>query len=233
MNVSEIIHSSKESVYTGDGYDLLKSTRLGQIALAFCNPETNSDLFLSDEEFIGSGNHSIVWNLENTAIKLSTYSSGKKTWINNFPQRPENLIDQFHFLNNLDNYLNKTKTQDIVVPKQYFALKNYKNEFLKAEEIMTDWATIAELSKEIKLSNEEHNLAFRKTKIRINKLIGSSIIKLGISDAGLEKNDILHGGNILMPRDSLDIDSAKICIIDQPAKGIRGKMALSILRRLL
>ena len=68
------------------------------------------------------------------------------------------------------------------------------------------------------------------TKNRINRILGHAAVKIGLSDVGLDKNEILHGGNVMMPKDTADLDNPKICLIDQPAKGLQGKLMLALLK---
>ena len=95
---------------------------------------------------------------------------------------------------------------------------------------MTDWLTIAEISREHELSRTDHEFFYNKTKNRINRILGHAVVNIGLNDVGLDKNEILHGGNVMMPKDTTDLDNPKICLIDQPAKGLQGKLMLALLK---
>ncbi len=232
MEVKEITDNSEVFVFKESGLEKIEnSAELGRIALDFCNYSTNSEKILPKENFIGAGINSIVWEAEDIAIKLSSRTSGNK-FRRGATNKPENLLDQFEFLDYFKKYLEYKSDGTICTPDQYFAIRNQKGEFLKAEELMTDWSTVVEISQSHNLDEHEHALFLEQTKNKINEQIGSPIIKLGLSDSGVGKNKILHGGNILMPKDTVDLDNPKICIIDQPAIGIKGKLAVSIIKQI-
>ena len=232
MEVKEITENCEVFVFKENGLEKIEnSVELGKIALNFCDYSTISEKMLPKDNFIGAGMNSIVWEAEDTAIKLSSNSSGNK-FRRGATNKPENLLDQFQFLDYFKKYLEHKSDGSICTPDQYFAIKNNKGEFLKVEELMTDWSTVVEISQSNNLDEPEHALFLEQTKNKINEQIGSPIIKLGLNDSGMGKNKILHGGNILMPKDTVDLDNPKICIIDQPAIGIKGKLAVSIIKQI-
>ena len=232
MEIQDLRENSRASVFSHEGIRLIHATEnLGKIALEFCDYETDTDMFLKDYRYVGSGNNAGVWDIDNVAVKVSTRLSGKKSWKHNTSVlRPENLIDQYHFLNYFGKYLEEETDGRIRTPEQFFVIKNFNNEFLKAEELMTDWLTIAEISREHELSRTDHEFFYNKTKNRINRILGHAVVKIGLNDVGLDKNEILHGGNVMMPKDTTDLDNPKICLIDQPAKGLQGKLMLALLK---
>ncbi len=231
MEIQNIRENSRASVFSGEGIRLIQASKnLGKIALEFCDYKTDTDRFLTGYPYVGSGNNGVVWNADNVAVKISNRSSGKKNWKNHTSQKPENLIDQFNFLSIFRKYLENETDGAICTPVQFFALKNNKGEFLKAEELMSDWVTISEVSSNNNLGRNDNEIFLTQTKNRINKILGSSAIKLGLNDVGLDRNDLLHGGNVMMPKNTVNMDSPKICLIDQPAKGLQGKLMLALIK---
>ena len=232
MEIQNIRENSRASVFSREGIRLIQASKnLGKIAMEFCDYKTNTDRFLTGYPYVGCGNNAVVSNVDQVAVKVSTIMSGKKNWKHNSSTlRPENLIDQYHFLNYFGKYLEDETDGTIRTPEQFFAIKNFNNEFLKAEELMTDWLTIAEISRNHKLSRDDNRIFFNNTKNRINRILGHAAVKIGLSDVGLDKNEILHGGNVMMPKDTTDLDNPKLCLIDQPAKGLQGKLMLALLK---
>jgi len=135
------------------------------------------------------------------------------------------------YLNTLRNYLKEESDGTISIPNQYFALKNISGDYLKAEELMHDWITISEVASNHNLNDDDREIFSRTTKSLIIKKIGSTILRLGLNDSGINKNDNLHGGNILIPKSTIDLDNPKICIIDQASKGLKGRLSVSLIKK--
>ncbi len=44
------------------------------------------------------------------------------------------------------------------------------------------------------------------------------------------KMTYLHVGNVMMPKNTVNMDSPKICLINLAAKGLQGKLMLALLK---
>ena len=231
MELSKLHRSSSSFSFTESGLEVIKnSSNINDIVDKFVDSETDKNKLLDEFDYIGCGNNSIVRKIDGHAVKLSTDMTGRKVAFNGRGRWPENLIDQLDFLDIFAGYLERKTDGIICTPKQHFAIKNLNSEYLKVEEFMSDWIPISEAVRNEKLDFDEQEEFYEFTKNRIVKMIGSTILKIGITDAGLGKNNKLHGGNILVPKNTPNLYDSDLCLIDQPARGIRGRIATNIIR---
>jgi hypothetical protein len=191
----------------------------------FCAPEpgTPEDAF-DDYPFIGMGQNSDVRSLGDVAVKVSTYTTGKRAHELGFGVRPEDLIGQFKLLSALGEYLEDS--HDVTVPRQHFALSTSVGN-IRGETHMVGWSTLETLVIKRKYTRQEEDDIYVRTKERLNKAIGNPLLRIGL-DLGIGKKELIKSKNILMP-DDCDPETGKLCIIDQPASyKFSGRLAVPI-----
>ncbi|MEI8187774.1 MAG: hypothetical protein WCG30_02395 [Candidatus Saccharibacteria bacterium] len=234
MELEKIKLDSRISVFTEEGLDkIISSNKIAGLAATFCLRSTVSEKFLEGTEHIGVGNHSAVWATDGVALKVSSFATGKNAWRQKGSTRPENLITQFKFLDTFRKILDQKSDGMITVPKQYFAIKNSKGDYLRGEEQMSDWISINLLLRDLEIEKSDQYDICESIKNRIAYYLGSSLLKSGLTDVGLEQNRLLHGGNVMLPRTTVDPENAPICIIDQPGRGIKGFIASGLLNTII
>ncbi|HEY4963971.1 MAG TPA: hypothetical protein VIH90_04715 [Candidatus Saccharimonadales bacterium] len=213
------------SVITDEGVSLLAARPdVDDLALRFCTNSIDSKALLLGNEDVGLGSNSNVWAVDGVAIKLSTVSTGRKDWKEKDFIFPANLVGQLEFLTALRRHLLDRSDGSITVPMQYFALQNQKGEFLKAEEHMVGWATLSSLAIAQGYSYEQAQALNKTVKSRLALGVGSALLRRGIDDVGTNFGEPLISENILVPENADDLASAPFCIIDQPGKGIMGRL---------
>jgi len=230
MELEQIQMESIKSQTTESGLEVLSNNpKILAIINRFNESSIKAEDELRSEEYLGTGNHSAVWSIDNIAIKVSSDTTGRIAWKHAKNTGPENLISQLRFLDSFRSYLASNSDGYITVPEQYFAFKNKDGDYIKGEEAMVGWRPINSMVNERCRTDDERAFVYDQTKSRIKNYLSSTFIRLGLTDIGLEPRTQLHGGNILLPHDTQDIINAPVCIIDQPSKGIKGKIAESII----
>lgn len=203
---------------------------LSAVASKFCISATVSETFLESYPFIGSGDNSAVWSVEGVAVKISTLSTGRDAWVSSRSTKPENLIDQLEFLAAYRAHLRDTSDGSVTVPEQYFALQNSKGDYLRTEEHMKGWISLIKFCCDRGLDVPESKKVLASARGRIAQSVGDSIFRLGLDDIGIRGGGPVNGSNILVPEASDNPTTAQLCIIDQPKRGIKGKLTMPFLR---
>jgi len=230
MDIKQLESESFRSITTEKGLEILENNpRIISIVDKFNDNSTLAENELISDKYLGTGNHSSVWAVDGVAVKVSSHSTGRIAWKHTSNTGPENLIRQLNFLNIFRKYLDSRSDGYISVPEQYFAFRNFDGDYIKAEQEMTGWKPISSFCDAIGITDEEKSNIYNSTKSKIIGYLSCSYLKFGLTDAGLESKAKLHGGNILVPDNTKDIINAPVCIIDQPSKGLKGKIAESLI----
>lgn len=179
----------------------------------------------SPNEFVGCGavgRVSAVPGESDLCVKISTPQIAIDD------RGPEDLIVQTRFLDLLrSSLLPSGTTHGIYVPKQYIAARNTEQINLSLQERLSPQAIplcrLLNANADGKLRKEEGKIALR----RVKNAVAGSALTLCLDDLHHWYFG-LNGGNILVDsRNGEGIDSARLWIIDQPAK--RFKIARAIL----
>lgn len=183
--------------------------------------------------FVGEGDNSQVWRAGDTAIKVNTPTTGREYYRYVTPVKPEDLIGQTTFMHALAVDLAARSVDDISVPQQHLALRTTTGDQLSVQEYVDGWTSWFDWTSRRKMDAVSTIDLREHLKLRIIGAMGGSALAVGVSDLGLRRNAKLHGGNVLVPSDCESAADAPLCIIDQPSKGIRGKLGLVMARHVL
>lgn len=231
--VSEILPDVPvlQSVASEQGLSLLESRDdIRDIVSAVCDKPDNPESCFSEYPFLAQGNNAMVWNVGNVAVKLVTPTSGRDSWNKGQSTKPDDLVGQFAFMSRLGRHLKNDSAKSISVPDQYLALRTTDGNGLLAMEYLEQQSTLVELMLKRKYGKEEQNEIYRGVQTRLRKAIGSSALKLGVHDLGIGATSRLQGNNVMVPRDTEYPEKAPLCIIDQPKRGMAGRVAADLAR---
>lgn len=179
--------------------------------------------------YIGSGIYSEVRSFGAAAIKVSSATTGKKTSRMGERGKPEHLVNQFLFLSHFGEKLDHMTDGEITTPDQYLAFKTPYGNYVRVEEHMRTWITISDFNAKLNLQfTPEEGKNNKTVKARLISTLRDPVMRMGLNDLGLEKNEHLHSKNVMIPDNTIDIHSAPLCIIDQPGnyRGYLGKISL-------
>jgi hypothetical protein len=233
MDLDTLRTESYKSTITNSGIEILsKNEKIYNILGKFCISSNLAESELRGEKYLGSGNHSAVWSIDDIALKISSHSTGKIAWKNPARSKPENLIRQLSFLELFKKYNDSSSDGYITVPEQYFAFRNIDGDYIKGEEDMIGWKQIKSVCDDQGIVEQDRTEIYESKKSEINNYLNKTYMKYGLTDLGLKSGAMLHGGNILLPENTRDISNSPVCIIDQPSRGIRGKIAETLIRHL-
>ena len=171
--------------------------------------------------YIGGGRYSHIWEVEGVVVKLSSPTANRDSIQSGKPTKPEDLLEQFDFLGRLGEHLAQ-QPDEIIVPRQYFALCSQFGAYLLCQQYMAGWVSAQDwIGKRYGYDltddqKQEIKTLVVTTKQRIVKAIGTSPLMSGLNDLKLDKPGGLHGGNVLFPSDAPSSLELPVCIIDQP-----------------
>lgn len=182
----------------------------------------------------GIGSNADVRAISGIILKASTNTSGRDARNYNQDIAPENLLDQFDFMQALHYDLQEREVEGVFTPRQLFALRAGKN-YLAGQEYMEGWQTFDTWAANRQYGRPggrhkgEISIPVKK---RLQEALGSSGLKKGVADLNLWNSKELHGSNILVQPDS-DPRIDPLCIIDQPSRGWWAKRAVRTAREYL
>ena len=226
ISVSETTEfTGARTALTEAGIELLDGRPdISDLAASFCVTPQPSETLLEGNLYVGIGNNSQVWGMDGVAMKLSTTTTGRASWEHGGPVAPENLIAQLDFLNRLRTYLLDRSKGNLSVPEQYFAIRNRRGDFLKGEQYMEGWVSLHALTAQRHYTREQVGVLNRHTRKRLLEGVTDPLLRRGLSDLGVTRYEPLHDQNVLIPEDADNLQTAPLCIIDQPRKGIVGRL---------
>lgn len=220
------------------GADLLRqSSALSEVISSFCAAERNRDKrpqdVLRGHRSVGIGGKSEVYEVSGIAVKVCTPTTGRYYWRTG-DTTIENLIGQFKFLTVAGQYLEQSDPgHGITVPEQLFAVRTHRGSYIRAEQLMRGWRSLRSLAKERGLDEVQEHTTNEQIKGRIIDGVGGFALKFGLMDLGLGRDEYLHSSNVLVPEDADQLAADRLCIIDQPSNGLRGRVASMLAGRYL
>ena len=208
-------------IYTGQGLELIRSNpTLNDSIKGYLRTKYNSEEIFKSYSRIGSGNNSVVHNIGNVAIKISTGSTGYLAYKHNTNIKPENLLLQTQFLHLLGAQFKKKEVKNLHVPEQFLAIKTRHGNFLSLHENLVSLQSLFSWIYDHDISYEDELELNEQIKARIECSLGNMALRFGVNDLGLKNNERLGTKNILIPSDTTDPLIAPITIIDQPSRGL-------------
>jgi hypothetical protein len=223
-------------VVSDAGTDWLnQSAEFGALVEDFCLAEATQNERPPEEVFrgfrsVGMGGKSQVFEVDGVAVKVCTPTTGKYYWRYGVTT-VENLIGQYSFLSTLGQYLEHDNSQNIAVPQQLLAVRTHRGNYIRAEQLMSGWSSLMSQAKDRRLSDDRQRAINERVKTRIIEGVGGFSLKFGLMDLGLGRKELLHSANVLVPEEADELDEDRLCIIDQPSNGLRGKVASALAGR--
>jgi hypothetical protein len=197
----------------------------------YCTATSEPERFLKVGTHIGMGGKSELWSIDGVVLKASSGTTGKHAWqAGRFRDTgsSEDLMSQFEFMTALGDHFNGIPDSEIVVPEYFFALKTHIRAQLSGQQEMTGWMSCSQWGLSRDIPNAKWNGIAQQMKDRMMEIIGRSGLslglRLGLADMGLSNFGGLHTNNVMVPKETDDPLTSKLCIIDQPSRGIRGKI---------
>lgn len=219
-------------VGTPDGMDILANNPdLHAGVMGFAKQPDSADLNIPNLEWVGSGNYSHVWAAGDIAIKLSTHTTGKAYYQTGDPGWPENLIGQFTFMTALGHRLQDHGDGSVGIPDQYFALKTGDGRFLTAQRFLRETVPLYHWQERHGYTNNspEHLASDEAIWGRLVRSVGQTTLRAGMCDV-LRPGRTLQNSNVLVPAGGVDAATGPLYIIDQPSRGVAGKLAVEAAR---
>lgn len=207
------------------------SVPIQEAVTGYCTATSQPERRLKTGTYVGMGDKSELWAIDGVVLKANSGTTGKHAWrFSSFSDTgsSEDLIGQFRYMNALGDHFNSRPDSEIIVPEHFFALKTGIGAQLLGQQQMTDWISLYAWGIEARIPNDKWNVLSHTMKDRMLELLGRSGLnmglRLGLADMGLSGREPLHSKNVLVPKDTDDPLASKLCIIDQPSRGIRGKI---------
>lgn len=218
-------------VGTPDGMDMLGNSpdMLAAVQAIVAEPELNKFDTLG-LEWVGKGDYSHVWFLGDTALKLSTHTTNRDFRNCGEPGWPENLIGQFTFMTALGHRLQNHGDGSITTPGQHFALRTQDGRFLAAQQYMDTCVPLHQWQNDRGYTNKsaERKDLDRAIRERVIDNLGSTLLRIGTRDLLEPTKGIIQNANVLLPAEATDAATAPLYVIDQPSRGIAGKVAVQV-----
>lgn len=208
---------------TDEGQRLLDENRQVQECVRlFLRTESPERILTYPGRFIGAGSHSYTWVIDgNVLIKFSSSTSSHAACELGEPVPPEDLGEQFCFLRDLGAHLSARPEANMLVPDQYFALRNEGGAYMLAQQFMTDRQMLAlRLEAELDSSLPEDEAFFGAireafTRRLIDVAEGTAFTPM-LNDLIKPEKNWIHSGNLLvLSKEPLGPDMS-LGIIDQP-----------------
>lgn len=207
---------------TPEGQRLLDENELVQECVRLFRSTGSPEKLLDyPGRFIGAGSHSYIWVVDGVLIKLSSPTSSHAARELGYPVPPEDLEEQFTFLLQLGEYLSERPEANMVVPGQYFVLKNEGGAYMLAQQFMTDRVMLAErLDAELDTSLSEDNAFFDVLRGSFTQRLiavaeGTAFAPM-LNDLIKPEKKWLHTGNLLILSEEPLGPDMSLGIIDQP-----------------
>lgn len=176
-------------------------------------------------DFLGSGEHSDVYRVEDYVVKVSSPSTGQST-------KREDLLRQGQFMHGFGQFLEAEEITDIAVPNQYFAAKSGDTS-LSVQEYMDDWVTMRDKYGQQPI-NEQID-ACLDTKQRIRNVADRlpHLMRFGLDDLEGQAHKLRMSNVLVRPELDLPPSQEPICIIDQSGgRGPKGWLAAKAAQKL-
>ena len=207
---------------TAEGRRMLNENELVRECVRIFQATESPEKILSyPGRFIGAGSHSYTWVVDGVLIKFSSPTSSYAAYELGEPVPPEDLGEQFRFLRGLGAYLSERPEANMVVPDQYFALRNESGAYMLAQQFMADRVMLAQrLDDELDYSSPEDSAFFGVlregfTRRLIDVATGTDFAPM-LNDLIRPEKEWIHAGNLLvLTEESLD-SGMSLGIIDQP-----------------
>ncbi len=178
---------------------------------------------------LGAGRYSFTFRFRDiVALKISTPYTSQDSFNAGKPLQAEDLAMQFDVLSALGEHLDGN-AEDVSTPEQYFALETPEQLRMLGAEYMAGWTAIENRTR-IEYGNVDDITDSDRTRLdslislyrdRIIRSIGGFGLAHHLNDLALNKDDGVHGGNILVPDDQPFDPFLPLCIIDQPAPHLK------------